>query len=113
MNPLLKASVRGFEPASKTMEEDPSCASHPPCASHLRMDGTRKRGGMSATEWNAKYPVGTPVLFWPGARQGDGRPSTTRSEAWELGDGTAVVKVKGYAGGIALTHVEPVYGGGA
>jgi hypothetical protein len=60
-----------------------------------------------ATAWNDKHPVGTPVRFWPGGRIGPGRPSVTRSRAWTLGDGTAVVSVEDYAGGIALSHVEP------
>jgi hypothetical protein len=64
----------------------------------------RRTGEISA--WNAEHPVGTPVLFWPGGRSGPGRQSTTRSHAWPLGDGTPVVLVNGYAGGIALTHVE-------
>ena len=63
---------------------------------------------MTASEWNDKHPVGTPVLFWPGLRQGSGFQSRTRSAAWEMGDGTPVVKVVSRSGGIALTHVEPL-----
>lgn len=55
-----------------------------------------------------RLPVGTPVLYWPGARTGDGRLSITRSPIWKMGSGTEVVSVEGYTGGIALTHVQPV-----
>lgn len=59
-------------------------------------------------QFNAAVPPGTPVLYWPGAREGEGRESVTRSAAWLMGEHTPVVKVEGYAGGIALTHVMPV-----
>jgi len=59
-------------------------------------------------QFNERVPVGTPVLFWPGVREGAGRESATRSAAWTLGGHTAVVLVEGYAGGIALTHVMPI-----
>lgn len=66
----------------------------------------RPRAQLTARAWNVSYPVGTPVRFWPGVRSGDGELAVTRSEAWELGDGTPVVAVEGRAGGIALSHVE-------
>lgn len=53
-----------------------------------------------------RMPVGTPVLFWPGARVGEGRTSVTRTPIFKMGDGTEVVSVEGYPGGIALTHVQ-------
>lgn len=56
-------------------------------------------------QFNEVCPVGTHVLYWPGAREGEGRKSITRSKAWLLGGHTPVVMVEGYAGGIALTHV--------
>lgn len=58
-------------------------------------------------QFNQHVPVGTGVLFWPGAREGVGRVGATRSAAWALGGHTPVVLVEGYAGGIALTHVTP------
>lgn len=54
-----------------------------------------------------RLPVGTPVLFWPGARAGEGRLAVTRTPIFKMGDGTEVVSVEGYPGGIALTHIEP------
>lgn len=62
---------------------------------------------MKVTEFNEWYPVGTKVRYWPAARIGDGRPSVTRTPAWMIGE-HAVVSVEGYAGGIALTHIEVV-----
>lgn len=59
-------------------------------------------------EWNATVPVGAAVRYWPGWRQGEGIRSRTRSQAWVLGGHCAVVMVEGAAGGIALTHVQPV-----
>lgn len=86
---------------------------------------------MNAAEWNARYPVGTPVVAYPGIRPehpvavafrkraDEGRmfghedPCTrlvtrTRTPAWELGHGDPVVSVDGYAGGILLEHVDPL-----
>jgi hypothetical protein len=67
----------------------------------------------TAAEFNARYPIGTPVVAYPGCRPED-RPSTvkrlitrTRSEAWNLASGAPVVMVDGHAGGIALTHIDP------
>lgn len=67
-------------------------------------------GGIAGdvARFNAATPVGSPVLFWPGDRSGEGRESVTRSRAWLLGDQTPVVMVEDYPGGIALTHVAPI-----
>jgi hypothetical protein len=61
----------------------------------------------SVDRWNRDCPVGTPVRAWPGTL-GGGRylDTSTRTRAWLLGGHTAVVSVDGYAGGIALTHVQ-------
>lgn len=69
---------------------------------------TSRRNGKNAAlmeQFNAVCPVGSPVLYWPGERVGEGRKSVTRSAAWLLGGHTPVVMVEGYAGGIALSHV--------
>ncbi|MDH2424798.1 hypothetical protein [Sphaerisporangium sp. TRM90804] len=57
--------------------------------------------------WNATVPEGTPVRYWPGRREGDGRSGRTRSAARLLGGHTPVVWVTGHSSCIALTHVEP------
>ena len=58
--------------------------------------------------WNAVHPIGTPVRYWRGLRDGDGQVAVTRSKAWRLSSGEPVVMVEGCAGGIALTHVEAI-----
>ncbi|MCQ8831853.1 hypothetical protein [Streptomyces malaysiensis] len=68
---------------------------------------------MNAEQFNSRYPVGTPVMAYPGARPekfpNEKRLQTrTRSVAWALGHGEPVVMVDGYAGGIALTHVDVI-----
>jgi hypothetical protein len=67
----------------------------------------RKPAGPSVAEWNALYRPGVRVRYWSGIREGEGRTSRTRSEAWDL-CGSPVVAVEGHAGGIALTHVQPL-----
>lgn len=90
---------------------------------------------MTADEFNAKYPVGTPVMAYPGVRPEhpvavnyrqrveEGRTygstdpckrltTVPRTPAWTLGHGDPVVSVEGYAGGIYLTHID-VIGGAA
>lgn len=54
------------------------------------------------------FPIGTPVLAWPGTRNAAPRWTKTRSEPWQLGHGDWVVAVDGVAGGVALTHVEHI-----
>jgi hypothetical protein len=55
--------------------------------------------------FNRDHPAGTPVTYWPGVREGDGRASRTRTPAW-LVCGKPCVSVEDYPGGIALTHIE-------
>jgi len=59
-------------------------------------------------------PVGTAVLAYPARRPEDDSDAKvlntrTRSEPWLVG-GQLVVLVDGYAGGIALTHIDEVAG---
>ena len=61
---------------------------------------------MNANEWNARYPVGTPVAAFPITRDEEPLLTVTRTPAWNLGHGVPVVAVEGYAGGVALTHVD-------
>jgi hypothetical protein len=68
------------------------------------------RSTMSAAKlvakWNEQFPVGTPVRFWTGAREGIGKMGCTRSAA-EVLCGTAVVWIYDVVGCVALTHVVP------
>ncbi|MGW4043003.1 hypothetical protein [Streptomyces sp. NPDC004721] len=68
---------------------------------------------MNAEHWNERYPVGTPVLAYPGARPEDGANdetliTRTRTKAQAVSSGTDVVWVDGHGAYIALTHVDPV-----
>jgi hypothetical protein len=60
---------------------------------------------MTAAEWNAKYPVGTSVAYFPVKGRMEHTDTKTRSEAWELGGGQAVVLVDDRAGGVAISHL--------
>lgn len=62
----------------------------------------------AVSRFNNLNPVGTPVHYWPGAREGDGKTSFTRTEAQLLSGHTPVVWVDAEASCIALTHVEPI-----
>ena len=66
----------------------------------------------TAEEWNARHSVGTAVEVtrW---RRHDGTPvdafrSRTRSTAWTLSEGHAVVQVEGSAGSWGLDFVRPL-----
>ena len=63
----------------------------------------------AARKWRGK-PSGTPCVYWPGMREGDGKPGVTTSTLTQLGGHTWGVFVAG-AGFIAVTHVEPVADG--
>lgn len=60
----------------------------------------------SVTEWNEKYPPGTPV----GVVEDDGSITLTRtrSAAWALGGGHLVVSLNDRAGGYSLERVTPL-----
>lgn len=54
-----------------------------------------------------QLPVGTPVRYWSGSRQGDGEASRTCSTVQLLGGHLPVVWVEGVTGAIAMSHIEP------
>lgn len=54
--------------------------------------------------FNATVPIGSPVIYINDV--GERENVTTRSEAWALGHGEAVVKIKGRAGGVALSRIR-------
>lgn len=64
-----------------------------------------------ASAWNRFYedrrlsPLGAPVRYWTGFREGEGQAGTVRAAAQVFGGHTAVIWVEGEAGAIALTHV--------
>lgn len=60
-------------------------------------------------DFNARYPIGTPVRFWTCCRDDcEPREGQTRSTAQLLGGHTAVVWVTGVSSCIALTHVDVI-----
>lgn len=73
-----------------------------------RVINSKLSGAHTAKSWNAAYPVGTRVRYWP-VYPPHGIPpvdTTTRSEAWAIGDGSVVVLIAGKSGGVWLSHVE-------
>jgi len=65
---------------------------------------------LTAEEFNSRHPVGTRVVAYPGTRGESGITTHTRTPAWTLGHGAAVVAVEGVVGGIALTHIDVIAG---
>jgi hypothetical protein len=69
---------------------------------------------LTAEQFNEKYTVGVAVFYHPLTEKNKETriAAVTRSEAWTLESGIAVVMVTGKAGCVALTHVEvlPIQG---
>ncbi|MFC5204566.1 hypothetical protein [Streptomyces kaempferi] len=68
---------------------------------------------MNAAEFNARYPIGTPVFAYPGFRPEDASDARrlvtrTRTKAQKSASGDDVVWVDGDGSYICLTHVDPV-----
>lgn len=67
---------------------------------------------MTPEQFNGLYPVGTPVVVYPGFRPVDDPDARrietrTRTTAWSANGGTTpVVMVEDYGSWIALTHVD-------
>ena len=81
-------------------------------SARARLEADKRKGQKQADEFNARYPVGTPVMAYPLTRPGENQhffkelDTVTRTPAWILGHGEPVVSVEGYAGGICLSHVD-------
>ncbi len=60
---------------------------------------------LNASGFNAAFPVGTKVIYRPVLGVAEFEDTKTRSKAWELADGTAVVAIDGHNGGIALRNL--------
>lgn len=70
-----------------------------------------RRAAASVAQWNALYPVGTPVrVYRLFGCEDTAINTTTRSAAWAAGGVSAVVLVSGLSGGMAITHVKPLAG---
>ncbi|GEM_PF-6003409 len=59
----------------------------------------------AVSDWNRKHEVGTPVKV----RRDNGEvlETVTRSEAWHLDSGVAVIMVKGISGCYRLDRITP------
>lgn len=62
---------------------------------------------MTAEDWNAKYPEGSIVHYYPVRGQTRHEVTRTRSAAWTLASGDAVVMVVGRSGCVAIEHLAP------
>ncbi|MCK9420245.1 MAG: hypothetical protein M0R70_12785 [Nitrospirae bacterium] len=64
---------------------------------------SKKEKGL-CDRWNKLHPIGTAVVV----KKDEGHKlfTITRSEAWQLGSGTAVILVEGISGGYKLTRVS-------
>ena len=59
---------------------------------------------MTPQEWNDTYPIGQPIAL----TEDDGSLTytQTRSKAWELGNGQAVINVDGKSGGYDFDRIK-------
>jgi hypothetical protein len=70
---------------------------------------TAKQLEKQVNDWNAKYPVGTPVMRYKCIDPlSEGNETKTRSEAWIMGGHSAMVMVEGVSGGVCLESVQPL-----
>lgn len=72
-----------------------------------RSTARARRAQREVDAFNARHPVGTPVRYWLGVREGPGSTSRTRSQAALMSD-HASVWIEGVAGSVALSHVEVI-----
>lgn len=63
-----------------------------------------ERLGVTVDLWNAMYPVGTTVRYWPVLGSSFYVDTKTRSEAWAIGDGSILVSLEGRSGGVSIEH---------
>lgn len=62
-----------------------------------------------ADKWNAKHPVGTPVIRYKLIDPlEDGSSTVTTSEAWVMGGHSVMVMVGGVSGGVCIESVKPI-----
>lgn len=62
-------------------------------------------GSMSVAEAVATFPMGTPVRYFPVARERSFVRANVRSEPWALGHGAVVIKITGRVGGVSVQHL--------
>jgi len=81
--------------------------------SHTVRPTEHPTGELTAAQWNERYPIGTPVMAYPGCRSEDDPNderlvTRTRSRASTLGGHTPVVWVDGHGACISLTHIDVI-----
>lgn len=65
----------------------------------------KEAGTWAVDVWNANYPEGTDVILTDDL--GEEHKTKTRSAAWTLGHGEAMVMVEGRTGGYLLYRIRP------
>lgn len=66
---------------------------------------------LQCDQFNKQNPIGTKVKYkslLDHATQWDIKETKTRSEAWALPNGQAVVMIEGKGGGVSLDHIEAI-----
>lgn len=86
----------------------PLIPADPPRERHVSLEEKIAAAKAEAAKFNAEYPPGTPVEYWSGARQGDGKTGHTDGEAFSSTSGQAVVFLDNASSYHALTHVHPL-----
>lgn len=66
----------------------------------------QRRGAKAVEEFNSKFTPNTPCFVKPMRNEDKWYPTRTRSEAWQLGHGAAVVQVDGASGCVPLEHLS-------
>jgi hypothetical protein len=56
-------------------------------------------------EWAKRFPIGTPVLYFPVRGDFEYKATRIRSEPWMTSH--PIVKVEGVAGGVLIDHIQP------
>ena len=64
--------------------------------------------GMTANEFNERFPIGTPVDYTPILGGTERKRTRIRSGAWPLGHGDVVVLVEGVIGGVTIEALHLV-----
>jgi hypothetical protein len=74
-----------------------------------RHDRQMEAAWKKCREFNDQHPIGTPVTYRPLRGSDENILATaTRSEAWALPSGEAVVMVERKTGGVSLDHIEVI-----
>jgi hypothetical protein len=74
----------------------------------MKKPPTVKQLEKTVSDWNKKYPIGTPVTRYKLIDPLEDPVETeTRSEAWVMGGHSAMVMVKGVSGGVLVESVIP------